>query len=360
MLARTSLSVLAMIAITQQSANADGFEIGATIGAHLFSSQSELGQADVALGAGPASSFVIGVRGGYSVSQRLALEAEVVVIPTHDTVKSQSAIAVGMRAHVRFDLLTGTWRPFVAAGYGAHALKSSSSELANDVDQSYHLGAGVRYAIRPMLDVRVDVRELLVPDRTRLGATLEHEITLCLGWHFGGHKAAAVAVRYDKPNDKPTPAIVNDNDSDHDGVENVDDKCPQQAETMNGYLDEDGCPDAVLTELTGINFEVNSATFDNNSTVLLDRAYLLLKENPSLRVEIGGHTSSEGDPVRNLQLSLLRAEAVKQYIVKRGISDERIRTVGYGSDQPIAGNSEESGRVKNRRIEFKILSADDL
>ena len=85
-----------------------------------------------------------------------------------------------------------------------------------------------------------------------------------------------------------------------------------------------------------------------------------MKTNGSLAVEISGHTSAEGNHDRNAQLSLARAEAVKAYLVKRGIAAERILTVGHGSDVPVADNGSEDGRRHNRRIEFRILTPDEI
>ena len=127
----------------------------------------------------------------------------------------------------------------------------------------------------------------------------------------------------------------------------------------NGWEDEDGCPDELIKELTGIGFEVNSAIIDVASSALLDRAYEILSKNTKLRVEISGHTSADGNPDRNLTLSLERAEAVKDYLVARGIADDRIITVGHGSDKPIAPNADVRKREQNRRIEFRILRGEE-
>jgi outer membrane protein OmpA-like peptidoglycan-associated protein len=88
----------------------------------------------------------------------------------------------------------------------------------------------------------------------------------------------------------------------------------------------------------------------------LERAYDLLAKNPTLMIEISGHTSSEGNPERNLALSLARAEAVKLYLLKRGIEPDRVLAVGHGSEVPLADNTTEDGRRKNRRIEFRIIT----
>lgn len=151
-----------------------------------------------------------------------------------------------------------------------------------------------------------------------------------------------------------------DPDNDRDGIVDQADRCPVIAETRNGWQDDDGCPDQVITELTGIAFELDSWKIDSVSAPLLERAYQILKQHPQLTVEISGHTSAEGNADKNLDLSLRRAQAVRAYLVKRGIPEARILTVGHGADVPIADNASEEGRRKNRRIEFRILRAEEV
>ena len=110
-----------------------------------------------------------------------------------------------------------------------------------------------------------------------------------------------------------------------------------------------------IAELAGIGFELDSAVVSIDSYAIMQRAYEMLTKHPALTVEISGHTSSEGEADRNLRLSLARAEAVKAYLVGRGVEASRIQTVGHGSDVPVAENTTEDGRRKNRRIEFHIL-----
>lgn len=83
----------------------------------------------------------------------------------------------------------------------------------------------------------------------------------------------------------------------------------------------------------------------------------MFKDYPALRVEISGHTSNEGKREFNMKLSRKRAEAVKDYLVSAGIDESRIGTIGYGPDKPIADNDTKEGQEKNRRIEFRLLSA---
>ena len=82
----------------------------------------------------------------------------------------------------------------------------------------------------------------------------------------------------------------------------------------------------------------------------------MLKEFPDVRVEISGHTDTDGDRDHNLDLSARRAEAVKRYLVDAGIDGARLQTRGAGPDEPIADNATKAGKAQNRRIEFKLIS----
>jgi outer membrane protein OmpA-like peptidoglycan-associated protein len=144
------------------------------------------------------------------------------------------------------------------------------------------------------------------------------------------------------------------------------DKCPTEPETKNGYQDDDGCPDevpATVKKFTGvvkgINFRRNSADIKASSFPLLKEAVSVFKEYPALRVEISGHTSDEGKRDFNMKLSRKRAEAVKLFLVSAGVDENRIGTVGYGPDKPIADNETKEGKEKNRRIEFRLLGTEE-
>ncbi len=155
-----------------------------------------------------------------------------------------------------------------------------------------------------------------------------------------------------------------DPDNDKDGILDKDDKCPNEPETKNGYQDEDGCPDEVPAPVKqfsgvvgGINFRRNSADIKASSFPTLKKAVAVFKDYPALRVEISGHTSNEGKREFNMKLSRKRAVSVKEFLVSAGIDEKRIGTVGYGPDKPIADNDTKDGQEKNRRIEFRLLSA---
>jgi outer membrane protein OmpA-like peptidoglycan-associated protein len=154
-----------------------------------------------------------------------------------------------------------------------------------------------------------------------------------------------------------------DPDNDGDGIPDTLDKCPNQPETFNHYQDEDGCPDEVPVEvkkftgvIEGINFKTGSAEILPGSWTILDRALKVLQDFPDVNLEISGHTDNKGGSEYNRNLSQRRAESVKMYFVSRGIASNRLQSIGWGKDRPIADNSTASGRATNRRTEFRLIN----
>jgi len=152
-----------------------------------------------------------------------------------------------------------------------------------------------------------------------------------------------------------------DLDNDNDGILDEDDKCPNLAETKNGYEDNDGCPDKkpeIAVEkgsaivLEGVNFASGKSVLTDGSIIILDKIFRTLDENKKIEVEIRGYTDNTGRYESNVKLSQSRANAVKAYLVEKGINETRILTHGFGPEKPIAPNDSKEGRAKNRRIEF--------
>ena len=105
-----------------------------------------------------------------------------------------------------------------------------------------------------------------------------------------------------------------------------------------------------------IYFNENKTNIDPVAAKALDRDGAMLKENPDIKVEIGGHTDSLGSEKANQKISEKRAESVKKYLMdKFNIPGDRMIVKGYGSKKPIADNGTKEGRVKNRRVELKII-----
>ncbi len=108
--------------------------------------------------------------------------------------------------------------------------------------------------------------------------------------------------------------------------------------------------------LKNIFFEFGKSTLKPESYAELNNVIKLLQNNETLRIEISGHTDNIGTYKYNKKLSEDRAKAVVDYLIKKGITPDRLTYKGYAFDQPVAPNTTDEGRAKNRRVEFKVLS----
>lgn len=108
-------------------------------------------------------------------------------------------------------------------------------------------------------------------------------------------------------------------------------------------------------QLNNIFFDVDKATLKKESFKALNVLVEVMTLKPNMVIEISGHTDNTGDSLRNMKLSQERADAVKEYLVKKDIKRDRIKTKGYGDTMPVADNRTTEGKQKNRRTEVKII-----
>lgn len=162
-------------------------------------------------------------------------------------------------------------------------------------------------------------------------------------------------------------------DSDNDGIPDALDQCPGtaagsavnetgcpveagcRAPAPGEPIDLEGCATGEAVVLKGVNFEVNSTRLTASAKVILNQVADSLAAAPAMKVEIGGHTDSQGSDAFNMKLSERRAQAVKDYLVARGIDPSRLQSKGYGESQPVETNETAEGRELNRRVEMKVL-----
>jgi len=105
-----------------------------------------------------------------------------------------------------------------------------------------------------------------------------------------------------------------------------------------------------------VYFNENKTNIDPVAAKALDRDAMILKDNPDIKVEIGGHTDAVGSEIAKQKISEKRAESAKKYITdKFNIPGDRMGIKGYGSQKPIADNKSKEGRAKNRRVEFRVI-----
>ena len=164
---------------------------------------------------------------------------------------------------------------------------------------------------------------------------------------FTAPKSQPVIVPKPEPVIAPKPPVAVD--SDHDGVVDEIDQCPN---TPKGYkVDAVGCPKSVTLH---INFKTGSSSIPLSSYKDVDLLTGFLQENPAASITIIGHTDNVGNAPYNLKLSKARADALAIRIIENGISESRIKTEGKGLTEPIASNKTNKGKAQNRRIDIQI------
>ncbi len=175
---------------------------------------------------------------------------------------------------------------------------------------------------------------------------------------FGDSDGDGVTDNVDQCPNTPRGAKVDargcELDSDGDGVVDSKDRCPGTAAGVR--VDVNGCEIKGKIDLPGVQFELNSANLKADTTAILDTAAATLRLNSDLKVEVAGHTDSQGAESYNQTLSQQRADAVRQYLISNGASADMLTARGYGEAQPVADNGTREGRAQNRRVELRILN----
>jgi outer membrane protein OmpA-like peptidoglycan-associated protein len=146
-------------------------------------------------------------------------------------------------------------------------------------------------------------------------------------------------------------------DTDGDGVNDEEDKCINEKGPASNY----GCPVIDEKIIQRVNVAAKNIFFETAKSKLLAKSFpklndvvTILKENPTYKVQIDGHTDSQGKDEYNQGLSEERAASVKAYLESKGIDGSRISSTGYGETKPVADNNTAVGRAKNRRVEMAL------
>ncbi|MDB4963710.1 MAG: OmpA/MotB domain protein [Myxococcales bacterium] len=444
-------------------------EIGGTAGIHVFSDTNELGVADVPDANSQRNSALFGLRLGAFFGDMIGVEGEFGVVPSEPRALVFDIWNITYRAHLvaQFRASNPATKliPFVLVGGGAFQVVDSRNTdvIDEDTDEMLYAGIGAKYRVDNGWGLRADARILFPPSSEDDGFTQDFEVLLSIYREFGrkevvktieappqdndpdkdgiigdadkcpqepedmdgfeddngcpdaDNDADGIADAADKcpmePEDKdafqdedgcPDPDNDGDGvpdaadkcamepedkdnfedddgcpdpDNDGDGVPDAQDKCASDPETKNGYQDEDGCPDEIPAKIKaftgviqGINFRTNTADLSPISFRTLDKAVAVLVEFPELRLEVQGHTDDQpikkgGKFADNLELSKARAEAVREYFIKKGVAENRLTATGFGDSAPVEsptglkGGKLNAARAKNRRVEFRLVSA---
>jgi len=168
----------------------------------------------------------------------------------------------------------------------------------------------------------------------------------------------------DKDDECPTVKGAKENkgcpwpDTDGDGVADKDDKCP----TVKGTVANNGCPEVSDEAMKKLNdygktilFNSGKSSFQKQTYPVLQAMSAILKEYPTAKFSLEGHTDSDGKDAMNQKLSEDRAAAVKNYLIEQGIEASRLSSKGFGESMPVDSNKTAKGKANNRRVEVKLV-----
>lgn len=263
----------------------------------------------------------------------------------------------GLTADIAYlfnDRSAGRWTPFVLAGLGA----AYDDFYPNDRDGVAFLAeAGLGVVSAPLFRNGI---------RFRVDARYVHDAKE--GGHGEGRLLAGIDIplgRVERHVEQLPPKveireIVKEVvrpwiDSDGDGVDDEHDRCPNTPAGLK--VDASGCAlDSQVIALQGVTFEFNKARLTPNAETVLDTVSRAFTGQPTLRVEIAGHTDSIGSFAANQTLSQMRAESVRNYLISKGARPDQLRAQGYGKTQMlIKPETGDRDRERNRRVELRVL-----
>lgn len=402
---RAGWTALASIALAASTAAADATQVGVYFGPRVFSTDSRLGYIEDA----PAHPTIqngvqIGARVARPFFSWLVPELEMTFVPTNTSAVGGAAAAdvvwMEPRLHLRFELLPGRRvQPFLLVGGGAPiVLSSARMTLDSGITAEAYAGAGLRYDAERFA-LRIDARVGAVPG-IEYHFTPEIDISVGFELYLGRRapKAEALPVAMsdrdgdgipdaddlcpDRPedidgfeDDDGCPDI----DNDLDRVLDIADRCNMEPETYNGFQDDDGCPDSVPADVDELRGTIEGLLYADGETAVRDSAQpsieklaATLNRHPSVKIVLVGHTDDrEADQFAiavdgaeapdlttvALDLARARAEAAKQALVAAGVAAPRITVKGAGPEDPVADNETPKGRLANRRVELQIFVA---
>ena len=286
----------------------------------------------------------------------------------------------------------GTVKVYLGAGGSVYYFKLKNadkiygSDLVGNISSfgelSVNVEVGLTYAIANDWDLRVAYgHHTMSTDRFDgiygkgggiFGGTLDSYATAELGLiyalqrgpvsHFcdmpagvGSNYYNSNSVDYDKITKivqaaKPAPVVVPEVD-----YKRIEDMIDKKLDKLKGKETVVSAANGEFA-LVGINFDTNDATIKAENHAILAQAAATLLANPSIKVEIQGHTDNVGTEKGNKPLSEKRAAAVKKYLVSKGVDESRLITSAFGSTKPVSDNKSVDGKSLNRRVDFKILS----
>lgn len=329
---QTGISIALAAALLSMTAAQAGEFDGSWVGGKIGSNRSDVTTLD------RQTATTYGIEGGHNWNMGNVLLGVNGFYDWNDK-KTHNPLAVnyGSDAYgldLKLGLPAGKWLPYAKLGY----VRTESSGLAAAIrDEDTHLGLGVEYKFAPQWSVTGEYTEASARNATQ--KLNNRNLTIGLNYYFGKPAAApavvAAPVVAKKEEPKAAPAPVP-----------APAPAPVVTETEKTLLENK----PVCIE--GANFEFDSAKLRTQEIKKLDEVAAFTEKYKDAQLESSGHTCSIGTEAYNLKLSQRRADAVKAYLVKKGVAAQRIVTVGFGETKPVADNKTREGRELNRRVEI--------
>ncbi len=291
------------------------FYISPTVGAFLGNS-----------GPGTTTAPAISLSFGYNFTKVFALQA---------TGSGWQGGASGRLDTIWNIPLNSKIMPYFAAGLGY--LNTSESSIAYDV------GGGIKYNLTQKFNVNLNYRYI---QGMRAGMPGGNLIDVGFSLGFGGADDSS-----SPQNQQVREAEMHKNYVLPKNVMECTDETPESVrESIGCYTFEDG----IVTMHLDSKFGFNQSALTSSSKKAIDNLVKFMQQYPDTKVVLRGYASSEGTEAHNKKLSEERAAAVAEYLKSQGIADNRVSTVGYGEEDPIASNNTATGREINRRVETSV------
>ncbi|MCX7061648.1 MAG: OmpA family protein [Nevskia sp.] len=340
-------SLLGIASTAQAQNRAEAWTLTPFVGGYLFDSKQDL-----------ESAPLFGIRAGYNFNAHVGAEL------FGSYALTESDRSSGPDANVERDVYrfggnllyhfqpTKKFVPFAAIGFGRYNVTVPDLNRPKTNKSLAEYGGGFKYFVSDDFALRADIRHVI-----GFSPSIDNvEYTFGVTWQIGGARAPLpVKVAEVAPVVCATCVIPPRIDTDGDGVEDALDKCPNTPKGLK--VDSDGCVITQTIVLRAVNFVFDAAALTEPSKASIDEISAVFKSQPNLKLEVGGHTDSLGSDAYNLKLSQKRADAVKAYLVSKGVPAENVTAKGYGESRPISSNESPEGRTDNRRVEFRLMGA---
>ncbi|MBT1072438.1 OmpA family protein [Pelotalea chapellei] len=344
----TAMSLVVAMAVQAEAANREGqFSVSPVIGGITFDGPQHL-----------ATRPFFGIRGGYNFTDHLGVEALLDYARIDATRGGGEANFFRYGGELLYHFMPEKRLvPYVAAGYGGLNFDESRGSMFKTTKGVFDYGLGLKYFVTDSIALRGDVRHLVY----KVGDTRNAvEYSLGLYIPFGGSPAAAAAVQPAPIVAEPAPAQAEPQ------AQPPAPEAGQQTQLQEPPLEPVPASEPQpgrYKYCIGLNieFDIDKSKIRPEFHDEIARVGNFMKTYDTTTAVIEGHSDSVGTPEHNAKLSLARAESVKQYLVTTfGIDPARLTAKGYGPWRPVADNTTEAGKQKNRHIDAIIDCAFDV